>query len=290
MFGFKKFITLFRADADPGGGTGYKSLLAPHCDAVGNVWTRPAIAAGSGGAQTAATGRVPSADGVAPATVFAQDEAGFIYGYVASTGNWNRLQILPDNADGQAVGNSVYLGTVARLQGWNGGTFDRIGSQGDNADGVAVQTLGHLKAAEHGYLFNETTWDRQRGSVDGIALASAVRNTGTFNSPDIVAYNARGILCFVNITAVPGGGVAIAPAIQFKDPASGVYYNAPGSVGVTGTDQRAAAVTAVSSFIIQVGNVNTAFTSSVIARTWRVSVTHSAPGNFTYSVGYSLMY
>jgi len=45
--------------------------------------------------------------------------------------------------------------------GYNGRTFE-IGSQGDNADGVAVQTLGHLKAVEHG--FNGTAWDRQRGS------------------------------------------------------------------------------------------------------------------------------
>jgi hypothetical protein len=103
-------------------------------------------------------------------------------------------------------------------------------------------------------------------------LASAVRNAST-NSADITNYNGSNVLIILNITAVPGVDT-ITPKIQAKDPVSGSYVTL-----VTGTAQAA----------------NGAFFTSLpaallgcLSRTWRVNITHSGAGNFTYSVGYTI--
>lgn len=132
-----------------------------------------------------------------------------------------------------------------------------------------------------GLLHNGTTNDRPRNNVEATALASAAR-TATANSADITNHNARGVAIWFNITAVPTIET-VTLSVSAKDPISGVY-----STIFTGAAEAAAATRF---YQIYPGVTETATVDAAIAlpRTWRVTVTHSASGSFTYSVGYCLI-
>lgn len=195
------------------------------------------------------------------------------YGYDAVGNNWDRLRVAGNNVDGVAAETIGVLKQAAALYGFNGVTFDRLLSQANNGDAVAVSTLGLIKQAAFPYLFNDTSFDRERGTVEGVALASAAR-TVTTNSADIISYNGRMAAAIINITAVPGIETVILN-IQGKDVASGNYYTIASSAASAATG-----ITLVTSTY----NSFTVF----IPRIWRVNVTHSAAGSFTYSVGYTI--
>jgi hypothetical protein len=275
--------------------TGVGQIFGPStADGNGNTFASLVVIDNVSGLPVQPTTQAPTADALAPgaglAPVVALDIVPYAYLYNGAT--WDRTRAAPDNADAQAALGLGTQGVVARLQGWNGATYDRVGTQGDNADAVPVATLGHVKAWAHNGLFNGTTWDRQRGNVEGIALPSLVRNGATFDSADIVTYNARGIICFLNITAVPGI-VTVNGRIQFKDPASGVYIDAPVVAGSGSFLPISSTSAALTTLIFQLGNMSfdagANNFSSILPRTIRIRTTHSGAGNFTYSVGYSLM-
>lgn len=133
-------------------------------------------------------------------------------------------------------------------------------------------------------LFNGAGWDRQRANTDLTLLASAARTTTTA-SPDQINYNGRGVVVFLNITAVPGVDT-LQVNVQAKDPVSGVYSTfAQGpTIATTGFQYITVypgAATA-GSFL--------AYTSvQPLPRTWRVNIGHSAATSFTYSVGASVI-
>jgi hypothetical protein len=116
---------------------------------------------------------------------------------------------------------------------------------------------------------------------DLVILASAVRAASS-NGSDRANPNARGILIFVDVTAVPGVDT-ITVTLQGKDPASGKYY----------TILASAAIVATGTVVLRVYPGLTAaanlVASDLLPRTWRIIVTHSAGTNFTYSVGASLI-
>ena len=117
------------------------------------------------------------------------------------------------------------------------------------------------------------------GNADVIALASAVRSAT--NSTDLVNPGASGVIVTLDITVVPGTDT-ITPSWTYKDPASGkfVALGAAGGAQVgTGTFRWLIypAVAANASF--------TAVIAANIPRTWRITITHSAASNFTYSLG-----
>lgn len=188
-------------------------------------------------------------------------------------GDWIRPDTLPDNADAQAALGVGAQGVVARLQGWNGATYDRIGSQGDNADGVAVETLGRLKILSHNAVFNGVTWDRARANTEFEMLSAAVRNATT-TSADFTNYNASKALFFLNVSAAAGGGQTLIMSVQAKDPVSGNYFTL-----ITGAATAITGLTVVSI---------SGLAANILTRTFRVTVTHSGVGNWTYSVGASL--
>lgn len=132
-------------------------------------------------------------------------------------------------------------------------------------------------------LYNGSTLDLLRNNVEGIALASAVRNSTT-NSPDIVNYNHKGIAVILNVTSASGtGGLQI--RVQAKDPVSGNY--------VTGINPPPTAVTTVTTTMIEVypgiSSPNFNGYSYALPRTFRISITHVDSSNYTYSVGYCLL-
>ena len=52
-------------------------------------------------------------------------------------------------------------------------------------------------------LYNNNTWDRFRNNAEITLLESATRNSDTA-SPYQTNYNARGVVIYLNVTAVPG--------------------------------------------------------------------------------------
>lgn len=106
----------------------------------------------------------------------------------------------------------------------------------DNADGVAVTTsLSRLAVAGRQYVFNGTTWDRQRGDTSGAYMvnapsaASAVGLTpvvgvgvsslvvkasaGNFYSASVTNNTTAGFLIVYNANAAPAGGAALTASL-----------------------------------------------------------------------------
>lgn len=111
------------------------------------------------------------------------------------------------------------------------------------------------------------------------ALASAVRSTT--QTIDLVNQNARGVIITLDITVVPGTDTVTA-SWTGKDPASGKFY----ALGAAGA---ALATTGTRTYLIYPAvAANGSFTAVIAAnipRTWRITLTHSAASNFTYSLG-----
>jgi hypothetical protein len=138
-------------------------------------------------------------------------------------------------------------------------------------------------------LYNGSTWDRERGNTDGTALSSAAR-TGTTSSADLVNYNCRGVIAFLDITANSGSG-QLTVLIQGKD-GTGNYYN------LNGAGTAVAATNAKFGIEVYPGATTAGIatslrilerTSAALPRTWRVTVSHSSGVSWTYSVTYSLI-
>jgi hypothetical protein len=138
-------------------------------------------------------------------------------------------------------------------------------------------------------LYNGSTWDRERGNTDGTALSSAAR-TGTTSSADLVNYNCRGVIAFLDITANSGSG-QLTVLIQGKD-GTGNYYN------LNGAGTAVAATNAKFGIEVYPGATTAGIatslrilerTSAALPRSWRVTVSHSSGVSWTYSVTYSLI-
>ena len=147
------------------------------------------------------------------------------------------------------------------------------------ADATANPTTPIVGAAA--LVFNGTTWDRERGNIDGTALVSAAR-TASVDSADLTNFNARGLQLVIDATVI-AATPSIVVTIQGKDALSGKYY----------TILAAAAITGVSTVVLRVYPGLTAaanlVASDVLPRTWRVSVVAGDADSITYSVGYSLI-
>ncbi len=247
----------------------------------GSLWSALSALDG-GGSPTALTETNPTFDAYGPNFVFALDTASRLYGLNAA-GLYDRLRTIADNADNQAPLTLGTLGVISRLQGWNQNTlgWDRLISESDNADALGTSNTGHLGVVSHAFNFNGANWDRVRGNTGQTVLASAER-AATNSSVDQVNYNARGLHVVFDITAVPGVQT-VSLRIEGKDPVSGKYYTM-----LTGAAEIGVATRVYRIFPGLTAVVN-ATVNDILPRTWRATVTHSGAGNFTYSVGASLV-
>jgi hypothetical protein len=123
---------------------------------------------------------------------------------------------------------------------------------------------------------------------DPVTLLASASRTSTTNSADVINTIYKGVLVWLNVTVVPGIQT-ITPAIQVKDPVSGGYATivAP-AAGIVGTGLY------LLSAYPSAGNLLaglTAFFSNTVylPQTWRVSITHSGAGGFSYSVAYQFL-
>ncbi|MDP2661528.1 MAG: hypothetical protein Q8R28_12445 [Dehalococcoidia bacterium] len=92
---------------------------------------------------------------------------------------------------------------------------------GDDADGQAVAAANLLKALSRGYLFNGTTWDRQRNNEEITVYASATRGSGNNQSAIQTNYNSKGLCFFLGITAVTGTSPTLTLIFFSLDPITG---------------------------------------------------------------------
>jgi len=133
-------------------------------------------------------------------------------------------------------------------------------------------------------LFNEATWDRERGNTELTVLASAAR-TASINSNDQINYNARGVMVWFNITVVPGVDT-VQLLIQIKDPVSGTYSTILTDTAQSAIGTRVAAIYPAIAAAAEDVNIVRGYP---LPRTWRVRIVHSAATSFTYSVGAALI-
>ncbi len=151
------------------------------------------------------------------------------------------------------------------------------------ADGDALAAA--LRVASLGRAYNGATVDTLRNNTEGTALASAARTAQT-DSADIINYNARGIIIFLNVTASAAGTGGLTINLQVKDPVSGGYFTTyAAAAAVTTTGLRAYNI-----YPGAAGAGNYTNTSQQqIPRTFRVRVTVGDATSYTYSVGYALV-
>lgn len=118
-------------------------------------------------------------------------------------------------------------------------------------------------------------------SRNKVILPSAAR-TATTNSDDQFDFACRGAVIFLSITAVPGVDT-VTLSVTGKDPVSGSY--------VTIFTGAAESATGTKMYTIYPGVTETANVdmATVLPTVWRVTVTHSGAGSFTYSVAASVV-
>jgi hypothetical protein len=146
--------------------------------------------------------------------------------------------------------------------------------------GLSDASTGGQTAGAAAWRYNGATYDRERANTEGTLLASAAR-VATTSSADQVNYNARGVRVFVNVTVVPTVET-LTVAVQEKDPVSGNYLTLIAAAADAASGQKVTLV--VYPGCIAVANV---CANTPLGRTWRVTVTHSASGSFTYSCGFA---
>jgi len=129
---------------------------------------------------------------------------------------------------------------------------------------------------------SSATWDRWRNNTEGEILSSAVR-TVTTNTPDQTNFNARGIILVLTIT-VDADPETLTLKLQHKLQ-DGTYVE----VATTSADPDTGQHIIVSYPSGQADTYAETFQQELhidnpLPRTWRAVITHSASGNWTYTV------
>jgi hypothetical protein len=138
-----------------------------------------------------------------------------------------------------------------------------------------------LTVSDFPQLYNNTTWDRQRGNVDTAALITAAGATTSQTGADQTNYNGRGIQVVLDMTTVGTGSVTL--TIQGKDAASGKYYTLLAGAAVTTNSTNV--------YTVYPGAPTTANVSASVPlpRVWRVITTANNANATTYTVGASVL-
>jgi len=176
------------------------------------------------------------------------------------------------DASGRIIIGKIVQGVDDQYRAWS--------AEDRNGDNTLPGTIGAVAL----WTFNGSTWDRFRNNVELTLIASGNYSSTQF-SPDQTNYNHRGVIAWIDITAVPGTDT-VTLAVQGKDPTSGKYYT-------LGSDS-ARSTTGLFACLVYPGVTDTQTIMAgesglVLPRTWRVRVSHSGTGTFTYSVGACLI-
>lgn len=165
------------------------------------------------------------------------------------------------------------------------------GNQGINSvaspgqsDGVSVGTYIGFNTNSGVYLFNGTSWDRQRGNVEEVLLSSAAR-VASIATADQTNYNSKGVALILNVTANPGGAENLSLSVEARVPGAAGYIQIYSGSVITGANGGKI-------LIIYPGSVESPATEADVfvvgynlPRIWRARVVHSGAGSWTYSLG-----
>jgi len=171
---------------------------------------------------------------------------------------------------------------IALYDGTDKANITTINTDGLGTARKALDTAGF----KHG--FNGATWDRWRNNTEETVLPSAAR-TSSGVSADQTNFNARGVIVFINISAVSGtfaAGEGLSLYLQMKDGVSGVYHRISTIIGPFTT-------VGYHTIMIYPGATDALgrFTDKndvPLPRTWRFCYTISGTNpSFTFSVGAS---
>lgn len=169
-----------------------------------------------------------------------------------------------------------------------------------NREGYVVRQVGEVSpvaAAEalanptafqrlsHGMLWNQATWDREMGNVDGTAIAMGTRTAVTVESSDLINYNHRGVHVALHYST---GTANLVLRIQGKDEFSDVYYNV--ATGVSISASSTAIFKLYPGISVGAATITGMSVNDVLPRTFRVMVVGSGTSaTANYGVGYSLI-
>lgn len=134
---------------------------------------------------------------------------------------------LPDNSDGQAAGTAGLTGTVARIQAFNGTTYQRLRTNGAAVLAGVTQPFGLLAAPPGNWSANHAPAANTRATISKAAGAAGVRHictsiTAAFNALTTAAEafgqlnlrdgatGAGTILWAISLHAIPAGTTGIA--------------------------------------------------------------------------------
>ena len=198
-------------------------------------------------------------------------------GAVRMSANRNLYNTIRDGA-GNERGAYVDANGALSVKLTDGGASAVSGNT--TADGLGSGPVS-LNVNSYNMVYDPTasTFSRQRGQHELTLLSSAAR-TATTTSADFTNYNSKGIIVVLNITAAAGGGETLQTEIQAGNSIITSYLPL-----TTGTTQTATGATWVILYptTMGAGNWNN-YVNSVLPKTFRVKVTHSAAGSWTYSV------
>lgn len=200
--------------------------------------------------------------------------------------NWVAIQATNLND-----GSVATIATSAGLYAAPAAGLTRVRARISSYTSGSVTVTGHAIAEGPGatppaltHGFNDSTWDPIRNNVELTLLSSAAR-TATTNSSDQINYNAKGAIIFFDITAVPLVDT-VTLSVEGKDPVSGKYFTLLEGSALSTTGQR---LYAIYPGVADTDTKFDAFEEMPMPRTWRVTVTHSGIGSFTYSVGAAMI-
>ncbi len=193
---------------------------------------------------------------------------------------------LPTFTDGQRGDLNIGSRGSLHVESWVSDGNQPVTTIASNADGQSVGTgTTRYEVMSRNTAFNGTTFDRFRNNNEATILSSAVRAVTT-NGADQTNYNSRGVMLLLSVT-VEAAAETLSLKIQAKDSVSsgyadyvdfGVIYNA------------ATAAPGVFAAVVYPGMLAADLISGAIGksaplpRVWRPVITHSASGNWTYSL------
>jgi len=101
-----------------------------------------------------------------------------LFGLNPVTGNFDRVQVQPNDADALATESTGNLASLAFAYGFNGATYDRLRSAGSTTDALAGEATGQQTIISQNYGFNGATFDRIRiANIYHTVVATAAGST-----------------------------------------------------------------------------------------------------------------
>lgn len=152
--------------------------------------------------------------------------------------------------------------------------------QRDNGDGTFSLAVGDS-------LYNGSTWQQYYGNVVGTLLASAARTTNT-SGIAMVNPNHRGLILYINVTAVSGTTPTLQVRVNAIDPITGTSFPIWTPAAISPPVASTEYVYAL--YPTALAESFTATMNGVLTRTWSVDalITGTTP-TVTFSLGYSLL-